>query len=79
MINPNETHNRKGTVTRLSRSRNGSLNLEVTLDNGTKLEELGFVYHKTLKQNDRVSVVIGFRIMSDRYGVESVRRILKGA
>lgn len=80
VINPNAKHIRYGRVTKLKRetnplhSRCGSLDLEVTLVDGTKLNELGFVYHKTLKVGDFVLVTVGFRITSDRYGIETVRK-----
>ncbi len=80
MINPNAKHANIGTVTKLERSKyRGDIYLEVTLDNGTKLNELGFLYHKTLKLGDRVTVWIGFRITSDQYGIESVRKTKRGA
>ena len=78
MINPNAKHSIKGTITKLERSADREdISLEVTLDNGTTLSELGFLYHRTAKLGDRVNCIVGFTIMSDRYGIESIRRILK--
>ncbi len=75
MINPNAKHTRRGVVTKLSRSQyEKSLNLEVTLADGSVLNELGFIYHDSLKVGDKVRVQIGFRITSDRHGIESVRK-----
>lgn len=80
MINPNAKHSSKGVVTELTRWNDGRIrSLEVTLDSGRKLNELGFLEHKTIKIGERVSVVVGFRITSDRYGIESIRRTKVGA
>ena len=75
MINPNATSNHYGRVVELSRSYNGSLNIKVLLESGHMVEELGFIYHKTVAVGDLVSVVIGFSIMSDRYGIKHVTKL----
>jgi len=74
MINPNAKHKAKGIVTKLSRSYDESLNVTVMTDTGIELTELGFIYHKTLKIEDSVNITIGFRIVGDRYGIESIRK-----
>ncbi len=75
MINPSQRHSAKGTVTTLRRfNYKGDIDFTIQLDNGVSLESMGFVYHKTIKIGDRVSVICRFSIMSDRYGVISVRR-----
>ena len=79
MINPNAKHKVKGIVTELSRSYNKSLNVTVKTDCGSDLQELGFIYHKTLKVGDIVNITVGFRIVGDRYGIESIRRSNKKA
>lgn len=80
MINPDRVHTAKGIVTELRRSPyNEDISLKVTLDNGHTIEEIGFVYHKTLKVGDRVSIQGRFSIMSDRYGIINVRKTKRGA
>lgn len=76
MINPDATSRHYGRVVSLSRSRcNDSLNVEILLESGHLINELGFVYHKTLKVGDLVEVIVGFSIMSDRYGARWVRKM----
>lgn len=76
MINPNATSLHYGRVIEVSRSKgNNSLTLKVLLASGHMVEELGFIYHKTIKAGDLVACVIGFSIMSDRYGVKNIRRL----
>jgi len=78
MINPNATSVHYGRVIEVSRSRsNGSLNIKVLLESGHMLEELGFVYHKTVKAGDLVRCIIGFSIMTDRFGVKHISKLRK--
>lgn len=75
MINPNQKHNAKGIVTECTRNSDGTIrNLIVLLDNGINVESVLGLEHKTIQKNDRVQCVIGFRITSDRYVLESVKR-----
>jgi hypothetical protein len=77
MINANATSKHYGRVVKLDRSRDGSLNIQVLLESGHLVEELGFVYHKTVAIGDLVAVTIGSSIMSDRYGVRHVSIVTK--
>ncbi len=78
MINPNATSKHFGRVVEVSRSRsNDSLNIKVLLESGHMVEELGFIYHKTVSIGDLVAVVIGFSIMTDRYGIKHVAKLTK--
>ncbi len=75
MINPNAKHSQKGIVTHIRRNQHSTdICVDVTMENGMILSELGFLYHKTLKLGDRVNCVVGFRIVGDRYGIESLRK-----
>lgn len=77
MINPNKKHKVTGKITKLIRDdyyKSGFRDLEVTLDNGQVLEGTSTCSHKTIELGDVVECVIGFRITSDRYVVESIKR-----
>lgn len=74
MINPNAKHSGTGIVTALKPSiMGGDLSITVKLLNGSELN--GFVEHKTLKIGDMVQCTVGFRIISDQYVIESVRKV----
>lgn len=76
MINPNATCTRYGYVTKLSRSRcDGSLNVTVTLSDGSQIEELGFLYDDSLRSGDTVKIDVGFSITSDRFGIKGIKRV----
>lgn len=78
MINPNATATHFGRVVNLKRSlANQSLSITVLLESGHLVEELGFVYHKTLAVGDLVRCVIGFSMMTDRFGIKHVAKITK--
>lgn len=69
MINPNATHIQYGLVLAIDHERK---DIKVKLPNGTELNGLGFpVLANNIKVGDTARVVIGFRITSDSYGVES--------
>lgn len=75
MINPDATCTRYGYITKLSRSHNKSLNVTVTLPDGSTVEELGFLYDDSLRSGDTVQITIGFSIMSDRFGIKGIKRV----
>lgn len=75
MINPSATSKHFGRVIEISRSSDGSLNIQVLLESGHVLEELGFVYHKTVSLGDLVSVTVGFSIVGDRYGIKKISKV----
>jgi hypothetical protein len=75
MINPNATSIHYGRVVEVSRDRSGSLNIKVLLESGHIVEELGFIYHKTVSLGDIVIVLIGYSIVSDRYGIKAIKRM----
>ena len=76
MINPNVTSQHFGRVIEVSRSRSdASLTIKVLLESGHLVEELGFVYHKTIKAGDLVACTVGFSIVSDRYGVKRISKL----
>lgn len=79
MINPNHQSQHYGRVTKLTRDHNDSLNVTVVLVTGQTVTELGFIYHRTLKVGDVVTVTIGYSIMSNRYGIKAVRKTRKDA
>lgn len=78
MINPNALNTLYGRVIKISRCKfNNSLNIQVLLESGHLVEELGFIFHSTLKLGDLVQATIGFSIVSDRYGVKAIKRVNK--
>jgi hypothetical protein len=76
MINPNATSTHYGRVITVTRSRcDDSLNIQIMLESGHLINELGFIYHKTVACGDLVQVTLGFSIMSDRYGAKWIRKM----
>ena len=75
MINPNATSTHYGRVVNLTRSNDTSLNITILLESGHLINELGFIYHKTVSIGDLVQVEIGFSIVSDKYGAKKIRKI----
>lgn len=78
MINPNAEFKAYGIVTAVNRRPISGLSVEVETDHGTKLTELGFIYHRDIQVGDRVLVTIGFSIVSDRYGIRTIRKTKRG-
>ena len=80
MINPNKKSRRKGSVVELIRRPDGSIrHLVIELDCGLLVEGVAGLEHKTLAVADFVTCVVGYRITSERYVVESIRRDRKRA
>jgi len=75
MINSNEKHALRGKVIKLDRYKDGSIaTLAVLLESGLVVESVYNLQHKTIQFGEYVSCTIRFRITSDRYVLEGVRR-----
>ncbi len=76
MINPSTKHDSKATVTSATRRNDGTLrDIEFLTESGSKLIGAYGLEHKTIMVGDSVNVRIGFRISSDKYVVESFKRV----
>lgn len=77
MINPNKKHTIKGIVSKCDRNADGSIRDLNVLIHGLIVESVLGLSHKTVKIGDDVSCILGFRITSDRYVLEKVRKYKK--
>jgi len=78
MINPNKTYLTRGTLVEITRRKDGSIvTLTVELDSGKRLESALGVEHKTISVGERVQCWSSYRITSERYVIDKIRRIAK--